>query len=56
MKLKFVLISKNLLILNLMVPIFGILLLAFVPVYKTKLLKIIALNSACLSFSCSLFL
>lgn len=39
-----------------MVPIFGILLLAFVPAYKTKLLKIIALNSACLSFSCSLFL
>ena len=28
----------------------------FVPIYKTKLLKIIALNSACLSFSSSLLL
>jgi len=50
------LITKNFLILNLMFPIFGILFLLFVPVHKTKLLKIIALNSACLSFSCSLFL
>ena len=50
------LIIKNLLIFNLMLPIFGILFLSFIPVHKTRLLKITALNSACLSFSCSLFL
>jgi len=50
------LISKNFLILNLMIPIFGILVLLFIPFHKTKLLKIVALNSTCLSFSCSLLL
>jgi NADH:ubiquinone oxidoreductase subunit 4 (subunit M) len=39
-----------------MFPIFGILFLLFIPSHKTKLLKIVALNSTCLSFSCSLFL
>jgi hypothetical protein len=51
-----VLLTKNFLFLNLMLPIFGILILFFVPIYKTKLLKIIALNFTCLSFSISLLL
>lgn len=47
---------KNLLVYILLFPIFGILLLLFVPSRNEKLLKIIALNSACLSFTGSLIL
>jgi proton-translocating NADH-quinone oxidoreductase chain M len=47
---------KNLLIYTLMFPIFGILLLLFTPAKKEKLIKFIALNSACLSFISSLLL
>ena len=47
---------KNLLIYILMFPIFGILLLLFLPARNKKLLKIVALNSACLSFTGSLLL
>jgi proton-translocating NADH-quinone oxidoreductase chain M len=47
---------KNLLIYILMFPIFGILLLLFLPARNEKLLKIVALNSACLSFTGSLLL
>ena len=39
-----------------MFPIFGILLLLLVPAREEKLMKIIALNSACLSFTGSLLL
>jgi proton-translocating NADH-quinone oxidoreductase chain M len=39
-----------------MFPIFGILLLLFIPSRQEKLLKLIALNSACLSFTGSLLL
>jgi len=47
---------KNLLVYILMLPIFGILLLLFIPSHKKKLLKSIALNTACLSFTISIFL
>lgn len=47
---------KNLLIYVLMFPIFGILVLLLVPAREEKLMKIIALNSACLSFIGSLIL
>jgi proton-translocating NADH-quinone oxidoreductase chain M len=47
---------KNLLVYILVFPIFGILLLLFIPSSKKKLLKIVALNSACLSFLGSLLL
>lgn len=47
---------KNLLVYILLFPIFGIVLLLFVPSRNEKLLKIIALNSACLSFTGSLIL
>ena len=47
---------KNLLIYILMFPIFGILFLLFLPVRDEKLLKVVALNSACLSFTGSLLL
>ena len=49
-------VIKNLLIINILFPILGILCLLFVPSNKTKLLKIIALNTSCFSFSCSLIL
>jgi len=47
---------ENLLVYILICPIFGILLLLFIPSSKERLLKIIALNSACLSFTGSLLL
>jgi len=47
---------QNLLIFILVFPIFGILLLIFIPARQENLLKLIALNSACLSFTGSLFL
>lgn len=47
---------QNIIILILMFPIFGIFLLIFTPSRQEKLLKRIALNSACLSFTGSLFL
>ena len=47
---------ENLLIYTLMFPIFGILLLLFIPSSKKKLLKMIALNFSCLSCISSLFL
>lgn len=47
---------KNLLIYILMFPIFGILILLLVPAKEEKLLKLVALNSSCLSFIGSLFL
>lgn len=47
---------KNLLVYILLFPIFGILLLLFIPSSKQKLLKIVALNSSCLSFLGSLLL
>ena len=47
---------KNLLIYILMFPIFGILILLLIPAREEKLMKIIALNSACLSFIGSLLL
>jgi proton-translocating NADH-quinone oxidoreductase chain M len=47
---------NNLLVYILMFPIFGILILLFIPSREEKLLKIVALNSACLSFSGSLLL
>ena len=50
------LVFKNILIINLMFPILGILLILFIPSNNTRLLKIITLNSTCLSFSCSLIL
>lgn len=46
--------AKNLLIYTLMFPIFGILLLLFIPAKKERLIKFVALNSACLSFITSL--
>ncbi len=45
---------KNLLIYTLLFPIFGIVLLLVTPVKKTKLMKLIALTSASLSFTTSL--
>ena len=50
------LLSRNLLIYILMFPIIGILLLLIVPSRETRLLKFIALNSACFSFIGSLLL
>lgn len=47
---------KNLLVYILMFPIFGILILLLMPAREEKLLKLIALNSSCLSFLGSLFL
>ena len=47
---------KNLLIYILMFPIFGILVILFLPARNEKLLKVVALNSACLSFTGSLLL
>ena len=47
---------ENLLVYILVFPIFGILLLLFVPSRKEKLLKIIALNFTGLSFLTSLLL
>ena len=47
---------KNLLIYILMFPIFGILILLLLPAKEEKLLKLVALNSSCLSFIGSLFL
>jgi proton-translocating NADH-quinone oxidoreductase chain M len=47
---------KNLLIYIILFPILGILLLLFIPSRNEKLLKIVALNSACLSFTGSLLL
>jgi proton-translocating NADH-quinone oxidoreductase chain M len=45
---------KNLLVYILLFPIFGILTLLFIPNRNEKLLKIVALNSACFSFIGSL--
>ena len=50
------LFSQNLLIYILMFPIIGILLLLIIPSRETRLLKFIALNSACFSFIGSLML
>jgi proton-translocating NADH-quinone oxidoreductase chain M len=47
---------QNLITFILMFPIVGILLLLLVPSHQEKLLKLIALNSACLSFTGTLFL
>jgi proton-translocating NADH-quinone oxidoreductase chain M len=47
---------ENLLIYVLMFPIFGILILLFLPAKEEKLLKLVALNFSCLSFIGSLFL
>jgi proton-translocating NADH-quinone oxidoreductase chain M len=47
---------QNLLIYILLFPIIGILLLLIIPSRQEKLLKLVALNSACLSFTGSLFL
>jgi proton-translocating NADH-quinone oxidoreductase chain M len=47
---------QNLITFILLFPIFGILLLLFIPSRQEKLLKLIALNSACLSFTGSLIL
>lgn len=47
---------KNLLVFILMLPIFGILFLIFIPPQKKRLLKSIALNITCLSFTVSLLL
>jgi NADH:ubiquinone oxidoreductase subunit 4 (subunit M) len=47
---------QNLLIYILMFPIFGILLLLLIPSREEKLLKFVALNSACFSFIGSLIL
>lgn len=47
---------KNLIIYILLFPIFGILLLLCIPSRHEKLLKLIALNSSCLSFTGSLIL
>lgn len=47
---------QNLLIYILLFPIFGILLLILVPVREEKLLKLIALQASCLSFTGSLIL
>ena len=47
---------ENLLVYILMFPIIGILLLLLVPSRETRLLKFIALNSACFSFIGSLIL
>ena len=55
-RLKLMLSLENLLVYILVFPIFGILLLLFIPSSKEKLLKIIALNSVCLSFISSLLL
>lgn len=50
------LFSQNLLVYILMFPIIGILLLMLIPARKTRLLKLIALNSTCFSFIGSLTL
>lgn len=47
---------KNLLVYILVFPIFGILIMLSIPSSKEKLLKTIALNSACLSFISSLLM
>ena len=47
---------ENLLIYIFLFPIIGILLLLIIPSREKNLLKIIALNSTCLSFLSSLFL
>lgn len=47
---------KNLLLYILIFPIFGILLLLFIPSRQEQLLKFVALNSTCLSFTGSLLL
>lgn len=48
--------SQNLLVYILLLPIIGILLLLFIPSRQTRLLKFVALNAACLSFTGSLIL
>jgi proton-translocating NADH-quinone oxidoreductase chain M len=48
--------GQNLLIITLLFPIFGILVLLFIPSRQEKLLKITSLNFACLSFTSSLLL
>jgi proton-translocating NADH-quinone oxidoreductase chain M len=50
------LVTQNLLIYILFFPIIGILLLLLTPARETRLLKLIALNSACFSFIGSLIL
>lgn len=47
---------KNLLVYIIMFPIFGILMLILIPAREEKLLKLVALNSACFSFLGSLVL
>lgn len=48
--------TQNLLSLIIISPIIGIIMLCFIPSREEKLLKLVALNSACFSFTCSLFL
>lgn len=50
------LLVENLLVYTLIFPVFGILLLLFIPSSKKKLLKVIALNFSCFSFISSLLL
>ena len=50
------LVTQNLLVYVLLFPIIGILLLFLIPSRQTRLLKFIALNSACFSFISSLVL
>ena len=50
------LFTKNILLYVLLFPIIGILLLLFIPSRETRLLKFVALNSACFSFIGSLIL
>lgn len=47
---------KNVLILNLFLPIFAILLLTFVPTKEKRILKLIAFDFSCVSFIGFLFL
>lgn len=54
--LKLMSFFENLLVYILVFPIFGILLLLFIPSRKEKLLKIVALNFTGLSFLVSLLL
>jgi NADH-quinone oxidoreductase subunit M len=55
-KIKIMLSFKNFLVYILIFPVFGILILLLIPARKEKLLKIVALNFACLSFIGSLLL
>jgi proton-translocating NADH-quinone oxidoreductase chain M len=47
---------QNVLIFILLTPLFGAFFLLFMPARNEKLLKVVAFNSVCFSFMCSLFL